>query len=81
MCVNVIDIDTFNDTVTAESFDFDDKCLIHLFYWKKRYVHQTVDDIRFIWNGGKSSSCKHVEEQVVKQKHLNENHKIFINWF
>ena len=77
MCVNVIDIDTFNDTVTAESFDFDDKCLIHLFYWKKRYVHQTVDNIRFIWNEYETF----VEEQVVKQKHLNENHKIFINWF
>ena len=64
VCTNVTEIDSSSSTMTGETFHInhklncDDKCLIYLFKFKvckKRYVGETKNGLRLMWNDVKSA--------------------------
>ena len=81
-CLNVSEMETFNRRVTHmlykinNSFDCNDKCLIHFLTCKtclKQYVVSTTDCFRYCWNNYKCNGRKYARGEAYLQEHLSEN--------
>ena len=82
VCENVQNSDTFQSSVTTETFKInhrltcDDKCLVYLFTCKtcsKQYTGETTDQFRLRWNNYKSNDRKFKRGEPSMQEHLFEH--------
>ena len=82
VCINVTKNNTFSSSVdkkeyvTNHSFNFNDKCNMHLLTCNKckmQYVGKTIGDFRLRWNDYKYDNRKYHRKESCIQQHLFEH--------